>query len=257
MIDPIAIAMGPLSIRWYALAYIAGIIVGWKYVIYLSKSYPILFDHKLFDSLLLYVTCGIILGGRIGYVLFYNLNYYFSNPEEMFMVWRGGMSFHGGFLGVVVAIALFARKANLSIFIIGDLVASAAPIGLFFGRIANFINGELFGRAAPDLPWAIIFPNGGEIPRHPSQIYEALLEGIVLFIFIRRVSIKTQRPGIAVTSFVIGYGIVRTICEFFRAPDAQIGFVISHLSMGQILSLPMILIGGIIMFLLSRKDPLH
>ncbi|AHC73350.1 prolipoprotein diacylglyceryl transferase [Candidatus Endolissoclinum faulkneri L5] len=256
MIDPVAITMGPLSIRWYALAYIAGIIIGWQYVLYLIKSYSIVFETKLLDSLLFYVTYGVILGGRIGYVLLYNLNYYYSNPEEIFMVWRGGMSFHGGVLGVVLAIILFARKAKISIFIIGDLVASATPIGLFFGRIANFINGELFGRVAPDLPWAMIFPIAGDIPRHPSQIYEAILEGIVLFILVRGVKIRKQNPGMTMASFFIGYGFVRTICEFFRAPDVQLGFVVSNMTMGQLLSLPMILIGGIVMCCVSRKDHL-
>lgn len=258
VIDPVAVAIGPFAIRWYALAYIAGILLGWKYAVWLAKRRPVFFEAKLIDDLVFYATLGIVLGGRLGYVLFYNPAYYFSHPLEIFMVWQGGMSFHGGFLGVVVATALFARKVGAPMLAIGDLVAAAAPIGLFFGRIANFINGELFGRAAPDVPWAMAFPHGGPIPRHPSQLYEATLEGLVLFVLLfllaRRESIR-RKPGIIIGAFFAGYGIARTICEFFREPDVQLGFILPHVTMGQILSLPMIVVGTAIILWAMRRDP--
>ncbi len=258
VVDPVAVAIGPFAIRWYALAYIAGILIGWKYAVWLAKRRPVFFEAKLIDDLVFYATLGIILGGRLGYVLFYNPGYYLSHPVEIFMVWEGGMSFHGGFLGVVAATALFARKVGAPVLAIGDLVAAAAPIGIFFGRIANFINGELFGRIAPDVPWAMAFPHGGPIPRHPSQLYEAALEGLVLFVVLlvlaRRESIR-RRPGIVIGAFFAGYGIARTICEFFREPDVQLGFILPHVTMGQILSLPMIVVGTAIILWAARRDP--
>ncbi|NQW12020.1 MAG: prolipoprotein diacylglyceryl transferase [Alphaproteobacteria bacterium] len=246
VIDPIAVAIGPFAIRWYALAYIAGIMIGWRYALWLAARPPAYFTPKLLDDFVLYATLGVVLGGRAGYVLFYNPAYFLQNPLEIFMVWNGGMSFHGGMLGVVAAIVLFARQTKAPILAIGDIVAAAAPIGLFFGRIANFINGELFGRAAGDVPWAMVFPRGGPEPRHPSQLYEAALEGGVLFVILlvlaRRPGVRA-RPGIVVGAFLIGYGVFRSTVEFFREPDAHLGFVFALVTMGQVLSLPMILFG--------------
>lgn len=260
VIDPVAVAIGPFAIRWYALAYIAGILIGWKYAVWLARRQPVFFEAKLFDDLVFYATMGIVLGGRLGYIFFYNPAYYASHPLEVFMVWQGGMSFHGGFLGVVVATAMFARKVGAPMLAVGDLVAAAAPVGLFFGRIANFINAELFGRTAPDVPWAMAFPNGGPIPRHPSQLYEATLEGLVLFavlfVLARNEAIR-RRPGIVIGAFLAGYGIARSICEFFREPDAQLGFILPHVTMGQVLSLPMIVVGGLIVLWAARQDPVR
>lgn len=258
VIDPVVVAVGPFAIRWYALAYIAGILIGWKYAVWLARRRPVFFEAKLFDDYVFYATLGIVLGGRLGYVFFYNPAYYAAHPLEVFMVWQGGMAFHGGFLGIVVATVLFARKVGAPVLAVGDLVAAAAPIGLFFGRIANFINGELVGRAAVDVPWAMVFPNGGPVPRHPSQLYEAALEGLVLFavlaVLARSEDIR-RRPGIVIGAFLAGYGLARTICEFFREPDVQLGFILPHVTMGQILSLPMIAVGVWVICWAARQDP--
>ncbi len=245
-IDPVIVSIGPFAIRWYALAYIAGILLGWRYALWLARRQPIYFEAKLFDDLVLYATLGIVIGGRLGYALFYNPAYYLTHPLEILMVWQGGMAFHGGLLGVVVAVILFAQRVGAPMLAVGDIVAAAAPIGLLFGRLANFINGELFGRVASDVPWAMVFPNGGPEPRHPSQLYEAILEGAVLFVILwllaRQPSIRA-RPGIVIGAFFIGYGAFRSIVEFFREPDAHIGFLVSFVTMGQLLSLPMIVFG--------------
>ena len=258
VIDPVAVAIGPFAIRWYALAYIVGILLGWKYAVWLAKRQPVYFEAKLFDDFVMYATLGIVLGGRLGYVIFYNPAYYLQNPLEIAMVWQGGMSFHGGFLGVVLATLLFARQVGAPVLAVGDLVAAAAPIGLFFGRVANFINGELYGRVAPDFPYAMVFPNGGPLPRHPSQLYEAALEGLVLFVVLfvlaRRESLR-RRPGILIGVFLAGYGIARALCEVFREPDVQLGFILPNVTMGQILSLPMILVGLWLIRWASRRDP--
>ena len=250
-IDPIALQIGPLPIRWYALAYVAGILIGWWYLrrliaterLWGGRARPTL---ENVDDFVLWATLGIVLGGRIGYVLFYNPVHYLSHPSEIAMLWGGGMSFHGGFLGVVVAMALFTRRKPFSLLTLFDLVGAAAPIGLFFGRIANFINGELWGRAA-DVPWAMVFPHGGILPRHPSQLYEAALEGIVLFAVIGHLVFRTdflKRPGVIAGLFTAGYGIARFIVEYFREPDAQLGYLWGFITMGQILSLPMVAAGG-------------
>ncbi|MCC9620529.1 prolipoprotein diacylglyceryl transferase [Thalassospira sp. MA62] len=244
-IDPIAISIGPIAIRWYALAYIAGLLIGWKYVVYYCSKTPNIMSKRDVDDLLFWATLGVILGGRIGYVLFYNLEYYLSNPSHIIMVWQGGMAFHGGFMGVIIAIILFARKRGISVLGVLDAAAVATPIGLFFGRIANFINGELFGRTT-DVAWGMVFPNGGPEPRHPSQLYEAALEGVILFIVLfvlSRSAYVRHRPGILGGTFVAGYGLSRIIVEFFRQPDAQLGFLTGGATMGQILSIPMVLAG--------------
>lgn len=244
-IDPIAISIGPIAIRWYALAYIAGLLLGWRYVVYYCTKTPNIMSKRDIDDLLFWATLGVILGGRLGYILFYNLEYYIENPANILKVWQGGMAFHGGFMGVIVAIILFARKRGISILAVLDAAAVATPIGLFFGRIANFINGELFGRVT-DSPLGMVFPHGGPEPRHPSQLYEAALEGLILFIVLLALSRSAyvrHRPGILGGTFVAGYGISRIIVEFFRQPDAQLGFLTFGATMGQLLSIPMVLVG--------------
>jgi phosphatidylglycerol---prolipoprotein diacylglyceryl transferase len=259
-IDPIIFQVGPFALRWYALAYIVGILLAWKYM------RRLVLNDRLWDSaprptplelddFVVWGTLGIILGGRIGYVLLYNPAYYFAHPAEALAVWTGGMSFHGGFTGTIVAMLLFAWKKKLSIWRLFDLAGTAAPIGLFFGRIANFINAELWGRPT-DVPWAVIFPGAGPDPRHPSQLYEAALEGLVLFLVIRLLTHRfkmLRRKGFIAGAFACGYGIARCISELYRVPDAQIGYLSGFLTMGIVLSLPMILIGGAVMIWSLRK----
>jgi len=242
--DPVAISIGPLVIRWYALAYIGGLLVGWQYCRWLARRSPAGIEAQAIDDYLLWATLGVVLGGRLGYVFFYNAAHYLANPLEIAYVWQGGMSFHGGLIGVTVATVLFARKTGVSLFGLADIVCCAAPIGLFLGRLANFVNGELFGRPT-DAPWGMIFPQGGPIPRHPSQLYEAALEGLVLFLVLwllaRRGALR--RRGLTTGVFFAGYGAARLLVELFREPDAQIGFLAGGITMGQALSLPMLLIG--------------
>ncbi|MBR0873861.1 prolipoprotein diacylglyceryl transferase [Bradyrhizobium tropiciagri] len=259
--NPVAVSLGPIVIRWYALAYIVGIVLGWVYARSLIKKerlwggeVPITLPQL--DDFILWVTIGIIVGGRTGYVLFYNLPFFMAHPAEIFELWKGGMSFHGGFLGCVAAVMLFARRNGISILSLGDITTAVAPIGLLLGRIANFINSELWGRPAdPSLPWAMIFPNGGPLPRHPSQLYEAGLEGIVLFlvlaVMIRMGALK--RPGLILGSFIAFYGIARIIGEHFREPDPQLGFLWGGLTMGMLLSVPMLIVGAIIIVASVRR----
>ena len=259
--DPIAISIGPIAIRWYALAYIVGIVAGWMYARALVKNerlwageVPITLVQL--DDFILWVTIGIIVGGRTGYVLFYNLAFFIQHPTEILELWKGGMSFHGGFLGCVAAVMWFARRNNISILSLGDLTTAVAPIGLLLGRLANFINSELWGRPAdPSLPWAMVFPNGGPLPRHPSQLYEAGLEGILLFtilaVMIRMGALK--RPGLILGSFITIYGLARITGEMFREPDPQLGFLWGGLTMGMLLSVPMIIVGIIIMVAAVRR----
>jgi phosphatidylglycerol:prolipoprotein diacylglycerol transferase len=259
IIDPIAISIGPIAIRWYALAYVAGLLGGWFYAKRLAARADLwgpLRQPKPIDvdDLIVWVALGVVLGGRVGYVLFYNLNTYLSQPSEIFAVWRGGMSFHGGFLGAILAIVLFARSRSLNPLAMLDMAAVVTPIGLFFGRIANFINGELWGRPAPDFPYAVVFPHAGPEPRHPSQLYEALGEGLILFIImafaVRRFGFR--RPGLLGGIFVLGYAVARIVCEFFREPDQQLGFLFGSsvqalsggITMGMLLSIPMALVGA-------------
>ena len=244
-IDPVLIEIGPFAIRWYALAYIAGLLLGWRYILGLSAQLPGGPDAHAIDDLIVWLTLGIILGGRLGYVLFYKPDYYLANPLEIVQVWRGGMSFHGGLLGVMAAVVLFARRRGLSLWPLSDMVACAAPIGLFFGRIANFINGELWGRPS-EAPWAMVFPYGGPEPRHPSQLYEAALEGLVLFVVLLalwRLTGARDRPGFLTGVFFLGYGASRMAVELFREPDAYLGFLFGGVTMGQLLSLPMAALG--------------
>lgn len=251
-IDPVLISIGPLAIRWYSLAYIAGILLGWRYIVSLSARKPGVIDAAAIDDLIVWLVFGIILGGRIGYVLFYKPGYYLMNPIEAAYVWEGGMSFHGGALGVILAMALFARKRGIDFLRLADMVACAVPIGLFFGRIANFINGELFGRPS-DVAWAVVFPRGGPEPRHPSQIYESFLEGLVLFLILAalwRYTRLRDRPGALGGVFLLGYGAFRLFVEFFREPDAHLGFLFGGVTMGQLLSLPLVIVG---VWLVARK----
>jgi phosphatidylglycerol:prolipoprotein diacylglycerol transferase len=247
--DPVLISIGPLAVRWYALAYIFGILLGWLYARALIRN-TALWGGKApmkvedFDDYIVWVTLGIILGGRIGYVLFYNPAHFAAHPAEIVQLWSGGMSFHGGFAGCVAAVMLFAKRRGISILSLGDLTCAAGPIGLFLGRLANFINGELWGRPG-DVPWAFVFPNAGPLPRHPSQLYEAALEGLLLFVILA-IAVRAgalKRPGLVVGLFAIVYALARSFCEFFREPDPQLGFLWGGLTMGMLLSIPLFLAG--------------
>ena len=254
-IDPVAVSLGPFAIRWYALAYIAGLVLGWRYCLALADRPPHLVRRHDIDDFLIWATFGVVLGGRIGYVLFYNPGYYFAHSLQALYVWHGGMSFHGGAIGVTLAIILFARARQIRIFAFSDVIIEAIPIGLFFGRIANFINGELYGRPT-DVAWAMIFPNGGPVPRHPSQLYEAFCEGILLFLllFIAEQRGARRRPGIETGLFLAGYAIARMSGELFRQPDPQLGYLIFGTTMGQLLSIP-VLIAGIVIIVWARRSP--
>lgn len=256
-IDPTLIEIGPFAIRWYALAYIVGLLLGWRYVRGLSEKPPVLLKRDDIDDLLVWITLGVILGGRLGYVLFYKPAFFLENPAEILQLWQGGMSFHGGLLGCVLAGLLFARKKGVPALYVGDLCAAAGPIGLFLGRLANFVNGELWGRAS-DVSWAMVFPADREqIPRHPSQLYEAALEGLVLFVVLfllaRREAIR-KRHGLIFGVFIAGYGAARFLVEFAREPDAHLGYLFAGASMGQLLSVPMILLGVFFVLRARRAD---
>lgn len=259
-IDPIAVALGPVAIRWYSLAYIVGLVAGWRYCRRLAARPPKAIDPDAFDDFLLWATLGVVLGGRLGYVLFYKPAYFLANPLEIFVIWQGGMSFHGGAAGVILAIILFAWKRGVSWLSLGDLVVCAVPIGLFLGRLANFVNGELYGRAA-EVHWAMVFPFDPEqVPRHPSQLYEAALEGIVLFLLLYLLVRRgwLERPGAIGGAFLAGYGVARIVVEFFREPDAHLGFLLGFTTMGQVLSLPLIIAGAILIawgFRAKRAQP--
>jgi phosphatidylglycerol---prolipoprotein diacylglyceryl transferase len=281
-IDPIAISLGPFAIRWYALAYIVGLIIGWRYCLMLAGRPPRLIDRRAVDDFLVWATLGVVLGGRIGFVLFYNLPYYLDHPLQIFELWHGGMSFHGGALGVTLAIVVFARQRNIPLVALSDIVAEAVPIGLFFGRIANFINGELYGRIT-DVGWAIIYPTGAvspdqvppalhslcqsltfgngspglNCPRHPSELYEAACEGILLFLLLLFAEHRgaRQRPGLETGIFLIGYAVARMVGEMFRQPDVQLGFLIFGTTMGELLSIP-VLLAGIGFIWWSRRNGL-
>lgn len=252
-IDPVLVQVGPFAIRWYALAYIAGILLGWRYVLSIIKRPPYVTDRKSMDDFVAWATLGVILGGRLGYVLFYRPSHYLEYPAEILKVWQGGMSFHGGALGVIIAIILFARLRRIELLRLGDVICAAVPIGLGLGRIANFINGELWGRVT-DMPWGMVFPTGGPEPRHPSQLYQAMLEGLVLFLVLLVLERKgaRNRPGVISGVFLAGYGIARMIGELFREPDSFLGFLAGGITMGQLLSIPMVLVGA---WLVLRARP--
>jgi len=251
--DPVALQIFSLEIRWYSLAYILGISIGWFYCKKKIIQDPYILN--LFDDFITYLIVGIILGGRIGYALFYNLDYYFVNPIEILMVWKGGMSFHGGLIGVIIAAKLFSNKHQTNQFVFLDLVALSAPIGIFFGRVANFINSELYGRAT-DVPWSVQFILIDNIKRHPSQLYEALLEGIILFLILRYFFIKgyLEKPGKISALFLIFYSLFRFFIEFFRSPDQQIGYLILNLTLGQLISIVFFTAGILLFFSKKNED---
>lgn len=257
--DPIAVQIGPIAIRWYALAYIAGLALGWQFVRRLASRGVSRLNRTQIDDLLFWVAMGVILGGRLGYVLFYRPDHYLFHPIEIIKIWQGGMSFHGGLLGVVTAIIWFSRRNKLSVISVGDTVAVAVPIGLFFGRLANFINGELFGRVS-DAPWAMVFPGGGLFPRHPSQLYEAGLEGLALFLVLAWLAYRTtalRRPGMMIGVFLVGYAVARGFIEQFREPDVGIALPEIGITMGQLLSVPMVIIGLLLISRARSKPPLE
>lgn len=251
-IDPVALQLGPLAIRWYSLAYMAGILLGWWYVRFLDQKIAAhsVLQKTQYDDLITWAIAGVILGGRLGYVLFYQPAHYLENPDDIVKLWHGGMSFHGGALGVIAAFYLYARKHQVSYVPLMDRICCAVPIGLLFGRLANFVNGELFGRVTEN-SLGMIFPQGGPLPRHPSQLYEAGLEGAVLTMILWFVAKGGgfQRTGLCSGLFLFGYGLARFIVEFFREPDHYLGTIISIFTMGQLLCLPMLLVGA---FLIIR-----
>ena len=258
MIDPVALQLGPLTVKWYGLAYVVGLLGGWWYArrlvsaegLWGGRTRP---KAEELDDMLLFVALGVVLGGRLGFVLFYDLPRYLERPQDIIAIWQGGMSFHGGLVGAATGLWLFARRRGYPALSVFDLAAAVVPIGLFLGRIANFINAELWGRPAPDVPWAMVFPNAGPLPRHPSQLYEALGEGILLFILlallVRAGGLK--RPGLVAGVFGMGYAVARIVCEFFREPDPQLGFLFGRnvdalsggVTMGMLLSLPLFFAG--------------
>lgn len=257
--NPVAIHLGPFAIRWYALAYITGIVLGWRYALRLIDKPPRFMSHLALDDFIVWVTLGIIVGGRLGYVLFYQPEMYFHDPVEIVKLWHGGMSFHGGLLGVGTAIFFFARKRGIPVLALSDVVSAVGPIGLFFGRIANFVNGELWGRPT-DVPWAMIFPSDPlHLPRHPSQLYEATFEGLILFLvmtwFVRKPGWR-EHPGRLTGLFLAGYAIARMSGELFREPDSFLGFIIGPFTMGQLLSAPMLIAGICLIVVCGRRKPL-
>lgn len=251
-IDPVFLSIGPLQFRWYGLMYVLAFVA--TYLILRSevrrKQLPLTADDVA--DLVFYGALGVVLGGRLGYILFYKLPFYLAHPLQVFAVWEGGMSFHGGFLGVIIAFLIYARRKRIPFFTLIDMAALCAPVGLGLGRIGNFINGELYGRQT-DSPWGMVFPGGGPVPRHPSQLYEAFLEGLVLFLVVRAVSRRSSATGVAGWTFVAGYGLFRFIVEFFRQPDDHLGLLVSSFSMGQLLSLPMFLVGSFMACRLYRS----
>lgn len=261
-IDPIALRLGPLSIKWYGLAYMAGLLLGWLYVKYLLRRSELWAPGRPFapekaDDLLLVMTVGVLVGGRLGYVVFYEPHFFVNNPLAIPAVWNGGMSFHGALIGSIMAMLYFSRRVGANIWSVLDLSAAATPMGLFFGRLANFINGELWGRVS-DVPWAMIFPGAGPWPRHPSQLYEALLEGALLFSVLGWLTLRRQalrQPGRIAGTFLIGYGLARSFSEFFREPDPGHLLTIGPLTAGIAYSLPMILAGVLIVRTAGRRTP--
>ena len=257
-LNPVLISFGFFEVRWYSLAYILGILIGWwiakKIINFKIQNQTVTFDNKIFDDLVSYIIISMIIGGRLGYVVFYNFSYYSSNLIDIFKVWQGGMSFHGALIGIILGTYLFSRKVKVNSFFFLDIIASVAPIGIFFGRIANFVNGELYGKPT-NLFWSVIFPEIDKIPRHPSQLYEAALEGVVLFIvLINLIYKKSINTGVVAGLFMFLYGIFRVISEQFREPDKQIGYLFDLFSMGSILSFFMILIGLFILMKTKNNE---
>jgi phosphatidylglycerol:prolipoprotein diacylglycerol transferase len=254
-IDPVFLSIGPLQFRWYGLMYVLAFAATYLIIRSEVKRRSLQLSPDDVADLVFQGALGVVLGGRLGYILFYKLAFYLSHPLQIFAVWEGGMSFHGGFLGVILAFMLYARRKNVPFFTLIDMAALCAPVGLGLGRIGNFINGELYGRQT-DAPWGIIFPGGGAVPRHPSQLYEAFLEGFVLFLIVWFVSRRSSSTGVAGWTFVAGYGLFRFLVEFYRQPDDHLGLIVSHFSMGQLLSLPMFLLGSL-MAIRYYRSPQH
>ena len=260
VVDPVLVNIGPFPIRWYALAYVAGLVAGW------ATARALVGRDRLWragqprpgvlsiDDLVVYIAVGIILGGRAGYVLFYNLPFFLENPGEIAKLWTGGMAFHGGLLGAVLGLSVFAWRNKVPVLTVADVTAAGVPFGLLFGRLANFIKPELWGRVS-DAPWAMVFPGGGPLPRHPSQLYEAALEGVVLVAIllwaVRRGAL--QRPGLVTGLFTLGYGLARITAEFFREPDPQLGFLFGGATMGMLLSIPLVVLGIVLIASAIRK----
>ena len=257
-LDPILIDFGFIVVRWYSLAYIFGIILGWwlgkKIINHIIKDVNIKFNTKEFDDLITYLIISIVVGGRLGYVIFYNLGYYLANPFDIIKVWEGGMSFHGALLGVIVGTYLFSKKKGVPTYFLLDIIACVSPIGIFLGRLANFINGELVGKITT-VSWGVIFPAIDGLPRHPSQIYEAMLEGAILFLILNSLIFRRRyKMGTCSYLFLIYYGIFRIISEFFRQPDPQLGYLFNLFSMGTFLSFLMIIAGLVILNVLQKKN---
>lgn len=264
LIDPVLVNIGPFPIRWYALAYVAGLVAGW------ATTRSLVGKDRLWaagqprptvlsiDDLVVYIALGIILGGRIGYVLFYNLPFFLANPLEIPKLWTGGMAFHGGLVGAVLGLWVFARRVRVPMLTVADVVAAGVPFGLLFGRLANFIKPELWGRVT-DVPWGMVFPGGGSLPRHPSQLYEAGLEGVALLLVLALVirAGGLRRPGLTAGLFALGYGLARITVEFFREPDTQLGFLFGGATMGMLLSLPLLAVGLIAIAYALRRPALR
>jgi phosphatidylglycerol:prolipoprotein diacylglycerol transferase len=258
-IDPVLIAVGPLAIRWYALAYVAGLVFAWWLARRIVVQPPVVMKPTQIDDFLFYAALGVILGGRLGYILFYKPGYYLANPDQIVSIWKGGMSFHGGMLGVAVAVIWYARRHKIELFSFADVMGIVAPIGLLLGRLANFINGELWGRPS-DVPWAMVFPGDpAQVPRHPSQLYQAFLEGALLFAVIlvlwKGFGLR-RRPGLLFGVMCSGYGLARIVGEFWREPDAHLGYLLGGwLTMGMVLSVPLVAIGAWLIARALRRPP--
>lgn len=252
--DPIAISIGPIDIHWYGIMYLLAFAACWYALRYRALKPGSGWDVEMVSDLVFYVALGVVLGGRVGYILFYNFPVFIDNPLVLFKVWQGGMSFHGGLLGVTLAMFLFARKTGKNIFVVADAVAMVVPLGLGLGRLGNFINGELWGRVT-DVPWGMVFAGAGPDPRHPSQLYQFMLEGVVLFVILWVFSSR-PRPAMSVTGlFLLCYGVFRFVVEFVRQPDEHLGFIaLDWLTMGQLLSIPMIVAGAIFIHLAYRRN---
>ena len=255
-LDPVIFSLGLISIRWYSLAYVFGILIGWWYGKKLISNKSQLlkekFNLKNFDDLITYIVISIIIGGRLGYVVFYNIEYYYSNPVDIFKIWEGGMSFHGALIGIILGTYIFSIRRKIETLFLLDVIACVSPIGIFFGRIANFINGELVGKVS-SVPWGVVFPSLDLAPRHPSQLYEAVLEGLILFVILNIIFLKKKYDiGKCSCLFLIYYGIFRMISEYFREPDIQLGYIYDLASMGSILSFVMFL-SGLAMFYAIKK----
>jgi phosphatidylglycerol---prolipoprotein diacylglyceryl transferase len=251
-IDPVAIQLGPIALRWYGLAYVIGILLAWKYCLWIAKRYIPTIKAAQVDEFMMWALAGIVIGGRLGYVLIYNPLKYMAEPWRILMTWEGGMSFHGGFVGVVAAAYIFCRRNQIPLLRFGDMLGSATPFGLFLGRIANFINAELYGHPTT-VPWAMVFPGAGPEPRHPSQIYEALTEGVLLLVLIFaswQIPKCRDKPGFQMGLFLAGYGVARSFCEIFRVPDGILDLGLVTLTIGQALSIPLVISG---LYLMMRK----